>query len=188
MNKDNSDFIEYRIADHIREVMRLLDIKTTDDSVETPARIAKMLNRELFANRHGGGLKELENKMTTFNNPNINGTPIIMKNIKFNSTCEHHWLPFYGYCDIECIAGSRILGASKFARVVKHFSKKPQVQERLTREIGEFLVSILRPQYLKVTLRDVHHTCIEVRGIEADCEMDTSWEWGVKEGYSNARS
>jgi len=119
--------------------------------------------------------------MTVFKKPkNSDGQLVTVKGIKFYSTCEHHWLPFFGECDIEYIPDENILGLSKFPRVVKYFSKKPQVQERLTSEVGVFLVQILNPIYLKVTIRDVTHTCVSARGAEAECQTNTTFTWGGK--------
>lgn len=169
--------METTIIQNIKEIMSVLGIQETDDNKDTPQRIARMLNRELFRNRNDFNISELDNKMTTFENPQKSPQPIKVKNIKFHSVCAHHWLPFFGECDIEYIPSDKILGLSKFPRVVEYFSKRPQVQEGLTKEIGEYLVKKLKPKYLKVTMRDVTHTCVSVRGVEAECETDTLYEF-----------
>lgn len=168
--------IQKQIALNIREIMALLDIEINDSNRETPKRIAKMLDEEIFANRSDskGTLMKIIKQMTTFTNPQHGGAqPIEIKDIPFSSTCEHHWMPFMGKCSIMYVPDKKILGLSKFPRVVKFFSKKPQVQERLTQEILDFLQTVLEPKELVVRLYDVKHTCVSVRGIEAECSTDT---------------
>ena len=172
----NTELKEKELANLVSQMMKVLNIKTDESNEGTPNRVAKMLNRELFGNL-GKPLTELDNQMKTFTSMQTTDAPVQIKNIKFNSTCEHHWLPFTGYADIEYIPGEVILGLSKFPRVVKWFSKMPQIQERLTQDIGEYLVKILKPEYLKVVLHDVHHSCVSARGIEADCSTDSEYEY-----------
>ena len=152
-----------------------LGIAETQGNKDTPKRVAKMYE-EMFSSVNNNGYSDLLESMTLFDN-NGSNTPIIIKNIKFHSICEHHWLPFFGLCDITYIPNDDILGLSKFPRAVKYFCKKPQVQEELTKEIGEFLVNILNPKMLKVVLHDVTHTCVMVRGVEAECTTDTVYEY-----------
>ena len=162
----------------ISELMGNLGIELTPGNEDTPRRVAKMY-AEMFSNINGANYSNLLESMTLFDN-NGSDSPITIKNIKFHSMCEHHWLPFFGLCDITYIPRNSILGLSKFPRAVKYFCKKPQIQEGLTREIGEFLVGVLNPKMLKVTLHDVTHTCVLVRGAEAECTTDTIYEY--KEG------
>lgn len=162
------------IARHVASIMDLLNIELDEDTKNTPNRVAKMYVDELFSHANNKGLGELYKSMTTFKAPNNN--PIIIRNIPFHSVCSHHLLPFSGYATVEYVPGETIIGLSKVPRVVKFFSKKPQVQENLTGEIGSFLWDILRPLSLKVTLHDVKHTCVSCRGIESDCEVDTVFE------------
>jgi GTP cyclohydrolase I len=171
MDKQNS---MYEVESAVYQMMRALNINISDDNKDTPKRIAKMLVTEVFANV-GKDIRELDAQMTLFQAPNHNIVKV--KGIKFTSTCEHHWLPFTGYADIEYIPSEHIIGLSKIPRVVKWFSKKPQVQERLTQEIGDYLVKGLKPKYLRVTLKDVRHSCVEARGIESECSTDTVFEY-----------
>ena len=163
---------EIRIADRVSEIMMELNIKFSSDNVDTPKRIAKMLNRELFASLNEP-ISTLDEHMTTFPAPNHN--KIRVHGIKFSSICEHHWLPFTGYADIEYVPSDTIIGLSKIPRIVKFFSKKPQVQERLTEEIGKYLANATKARYVKVVLRDVRHSCVEIRGIESECTTDTEY-------------
>jgi GTP cyclohydrolase I len=176
---------ESLIAYKIIEIMNLLDINTNADNAETPVRIAKMLNRELFYARNQHAPTDW--KVTTFGNPGGSEEPIHVKDIKFYSTCEHHWLPFFGLCDIEYVPGDNILGLSKFPRIVEHICKQPQVQERLVRDIGELLVDILKPKYLKVVLRDVRHLCVEMRGARQECLTTTKYEYKKGGNYNDSK-
>lgn len=93
--------------------------------------------------------------------------------------CEHHWLPMIGTCTVTYIPSDRVIGLSKVPRVVKYFSRKPQLQERLTTEIGEYLVSVLDPRYLSVSI-DCEHMCVQMRGAEANCITSTFFDYEGK--------
>lgn len=157
-----------KIELHLAEIMKLLGIAKTPSNEETPRRIAEMWVNELFKNRN-----ELPNHsvMTTFENKGTKEL-ITLNHIKFTSVCEHHWLPFYGEARIGYVPEQCILGLSKFPRVVKFFSQKPQVQEELTNEIGDYLVSILHPRFLAVEL-NARHECVMCRGAENNCDTKT---------------
>ncbi len=164
-----------QIEEHIRAVMELLDIKETESNKDTPKRIAKMYVNEVFKNREND-LSDLNSQMTLFNNDGSQ-EPITMKDIKFNSMCEHHWLPFFGTVTVTYVPDSLIIGLSKIPRVIKFFSQKPQLQERLTKEIGDYLVNLLNPKYLKVEVTATH-TCVMCRGAESECETTTQYTYG----------
>lgn len=162
------------IAESFANIMDDMGVPLDENSLGTPDRVAKMYVNELFANMNVSTL-DLASQMTQF--PAKNQNPVKVKDIRFTSTCAHHWLPFTGYATVEYVPDKTIVGLSKIPRVVKWFSKKPQVQEDLTNEIGEFLVSTLDPHYLQVTLHDVHHSCVEARGVEAECTTDTTYTY-----------
>lgn len=172
---------ELEIASHIKGIMSLLGIERTPSNADTPYRIAKMYNREVFRNE-GRSISELDTQMTLFDNENKNrSTPITMKGIKFSSMCEHHWLPFFGEVEITYTPFLKVAGLSKLPRVVRWFSKKPQTQEVMTKEIGEYLVSKLEPCMLTVKVTALH-TCVTCRGIESvDTETTTTYEYVIKE-------
>lgn len=163
-----------KIAEHIKQIMSILEMEVKDDTLNTPKRVAKMYVDELFKHINNNGIEELTSTMTTF--PSKNHNVIRMEGIKFNSVCSHHLMPFSGLVSVEYTPSETIIGLSKIPRVVKFFSKKPQVQENLTNEIGEYLWSILKPKHLKVTLYDVKHTCVSCRGIESDGEVTTEFD------------
>lgn len=90
---------------------------------------------------------------------------VIQTNIAFYSMCEHHMLPFFGYGAVAYIPGAKIVGLSKLARTLTHFSRRLQTQERLTTQVAEFLEEKLKPKGIGVVLSG-RHLCMEMRGVE----------------------
>lgn len=163
------------IKKHVDSIMKILGIEPTESNELTPLRIAKMYCNEVFQNRNNSNLEELNSRMKLFPNEG-ESYAITMDNIEFHSMCEHHWLPFMGEVSITYIPGKKIIGLSKLPRVVKYFSKKPQLQERLTHEIGNYLAKLLEPSYLRVDITAVH-TCVMCRGIESNSKTTTYFEF-----------
>lgn len=163
------------IERHLKNVMRILEIPKTESNINTPYRVAKMWVNELFANVNNRNINELKESMTVFPNE-YKSEMVIVKGIEFNSTCEHHFLPFSGKITIGYIPNEVIIGLSKIPRVVKYFSRKPQLQEKLTTEIGEFLVETLKPHALFVEA-EATHQCVKCRGAESDCSTVTNFNF-----------
>ena len=162
-----------KIEGHIEEILTIMGLNLTDPNIrETPHRIAKMWCDEVFSSEFKG-LKELNKSMTLFPAPSHN--MVTLTDIPFSSMCSHHFMPFFGKVDVSYIPRDTIIGLSKIPRVIKWFSKKPQVQEKLTKEIGEYLFKILNPKYLYVRIHDTTHTCIMCRGIELPANTETFW-------------
>lgn len=175
------------IKEHVEAIMKILDIPITESNKNTPLRVAKMWCNELFENRNDDNLKELNARMKVF--PNEYGDElIVMKDIEFNSTCEHHWLPFSGKVTVGYVPSDSVVGLSKIPRVVKYFSKKPQLQEQLTEEIGDYLFGLLDPLALYVKV-EATHQCVKCRGAESDCSTITFFKRGelVKDFYNDFR-
>lgn len=161
------------IKNHIEAISKILGFEKTDSNENTPLRVAKMYCNELFKNRNNNNIEELNAQMKLFNyTPCGNVQPITMRDIEFHSTCEHHWLPFMGVAEVSYIPSEKIIGLSKIPRVVKYFSQKPQLQEKLTNEIGEYLFNLLKPQWISVKLTATH-TCVMCRGAESNCSTET---------------
>lgn len=164
------------VREHIESIMQILEIPITESNKNTPLRVAKMWCNELFENRNNYNIGELNSRMKLF--PNEYGENlIVMKDIEFNSVCEHHWLPFSGKVSVGYVPSDKVIGLSKIPRVVKYFSRKPQLQEQLTQEIGEYLYDLLKPSALYIMV-EATHQCVKCRGAESDCSTITFYKKG----------
>lgn len=150
------------IAHHFGKIMQTLGLDLNDNSLKnTPLRVAKMYVNEAFS-----GLNPLnEPSITLFDNKYAYGDIILEKNIPVYSCCEHHFVPIIGVAHVAYIPGRKIAGLSKLNRAVHYFSKRPQVQERLTLEIAEFLQRKLHTEDVAVVI-EAEHLCIASRGIK----------------------
>jgi GTP cyclohydrolase I len=124
---------------------------------ETPARMARAY-AELFRPR--------PLRLTTFPNDEGYDELVLARDIPFRTVCEHHLLPFSGTAHVGYLPGDRILGLSKLARLVEHFAARPQVQERLTRQVADCLASGLGARGVGVVLA-AEHSCMTLRGVRA---------------------
>jgi GTP cyclohydrolase I len=104
--------------------------------------------------------------LTTFPNEEGYDELVLARNIPMRSVCEHHLLPFTGIAHVGYLPGERILGLSKLARIVEHFAARPQVQERLTKQIADWLTEQLQPRGVGVVI-EAEHTCMTLRGVRA---------------------
>ena len=151
-----------RIENAVREI--LLAVGEDPDRpglLETPKRVANMYE-EIFA-----GLTEDPKQHIKLFDEVSNDEMVIVKDIPFYSMCEHHLLPFFGMAHIGYIpSDNKIIGLSKFARIVDNFAKRPQVQERLTRDVADFLYDNLSPKGVAVII-EAEHTCMSIRGAKA---------------------
>ncbi len=167
---------EDRIASHMGCILDSLDIDWRNDHnmKDTPQRFAKMLMRETFAGRF-----QAEPKMTTFPNVNKLDQIIVQGDIDVKSTCAHHLQPIHGraWIGVMPTPTSRIVGLSKFNRVVDFFARRPQIQEELTTQIANFLSQKLEPAGIIVILKARHH-CVCGRGVNQNSVMSTSVAYG----------
>jgi GTP cyclohydrolase I len=157
-----------KIQDHVKAIMHTLGLDLNDDSLSgTPLRVAKMYVKEIF-----GGLNDKKMpKMSTFENKYKYGEMLVEKNITVYSTCEHHLLPIVGRAHVAYISSGRVIGLSKMNRIVDHFAKRPQVQERLTMQIVKELQKALNTEDVACVM-DAKHLCVNSRGIR-DIESST---------------
>ena len=140
----------------------------TDDSLQgTPKRVAKAFVSELFAGLNPANRPEL----STFENTYKYGEMLVEKNIVLYSTCEHHLLPIIGRAHVAYISKGRVIGLSKMNRIVDHFAKRPQVQERLTMQVVQALQEALGTDDVACVI-DAKHLCVNSRGIK-DIESST---------------
>lgn len=150
-----------KVADHVRGILEVLGLDLRDPNlVDTDRRVAEMY-AEMFH-----GLKEGRRpQVTTFPNDEGYKAMVMEKEIPFYSMCAHHLVPFYGHAHIAYIPNDRILGLSKFARILEFYAKRPQLQERLTEQVVEFLNQELEPQGAMVVI-EARHLCVEMRGVK----------------------
>lgn len=161
------------ITSHIQAIMDILEIPITEGNKDTPRRIAKMYCKELFKNRNNQGLEELKDQIKIFDSSYR--STVHCSDIPFHSVCEHHWMPFFGTVSVSYTPrDGKVIGLSKIPRIVKYFSAKPQLQEKLTDEIGNFLVECLDPLYVRVYI-EATHTCVLCRGVESNGTTQTEF-------------
>src|SRR3954467_6369105 len=140
-----------------RELLTALGCDLTDESVrDTPRRMAEAYAEMLTPSPF---------EATTFPNDGGYGELVVARDIPFHSLCEHHLLPFHGVAHVGYLPGERIVGLSKLARVVDHFARALQVQERLTTHVAGWLQRELAPQGVGVVL-EAEHLCMSIRGVQ----------------------
>ncbi len=152
-----------RIVNAVKEILDAVGEDTQREGLlETPERVARMYE-EVFS----GLSDDPERHLKIFNEQDKEGEVVIVRDIPLYSMCEHHLLPFIGKCHIAYIPkNGRIIGLSKFARIVDCFARRPQVQERLTAQIADFLYRKLEPQGVAVVI-EAEHLCMTMRGARA---------------------
>ena len=150
------------IADRFREIMNILGLDLTDDSLNgTPRRVAKMYVKEIF-----GGLNPANKpSVALFDNKYQYNQMLVEKNITLYSDCEHHFVPIIGKAHVAYISNGKVIGLSKLNRIVQYHAQRPQVQERLTIQIANELKLILGTEDVAVVI-DAVHLCVASRGIK----------------------
>ena len=152
----------------VRGVLDALGLDLGDPNLsDTPGRVARAYG-ELFA-----GLHAPEPDLRTFPNTEGYSQVVAVTGIPFYSVCAHHLLPFFGTAHVGYVPGDRVVGLSKLARVVDHFARRPQIQERLTEEVIGFLDARLAPRGAMVVVEG-RHFCMEMRGISKPGAVTTT--------------
>jgi GTP cyclohydrolase I len=156
--KEKIELIESKFTD----IMVALGLDLTDDSLmETPKRVAKMYVNEIF-----WGLDyEAFPKCTTVDNKMHYNEMVVERNVSVQSNCEHHFVVIDGLATVAYVPKQKVLGLSKINRIVEYFSKRPQIQERLTEQIFHTLQYILDTEDVAVLI-DAQHYCVKSRGVE----------------------
>jgi GTP cyclohydrolase I len=150
-----------KIEKHFREIMHILGLDLTDDSLQgTPRRVAKMYVKEVFSglnpkNRPHARLFENKYKYNQM---------LVEKEITFYSHCEHHFVPIYGKAHVAYFSSGKVIGLSKINRIVQYYAKRPQVQERLTVQIAREMMRVLKTEDVGVVI-DATHLCVASRGV-----------------------
>ncbi|TCD01563.1 GTP cyclohydrolase I FolE [Pedobacter psychroterrae] len=149
------------IQKHFAAIMHTLGLDLSDDSLkDTPKRVAKMYVKEIFR-----GLNP-ENKpvVTLFKNPFSYNQMLVERNISVYSNCEHHFVPIVGKAHVAYFSNGQVIGLSKLNRIVQYCSQRPQIQERLTKQIADMIKESLGTEDVAVIV-DAHHHCVSSRGI-----------------------
>lgn len=150
------------IADKFRDIMDIMGLDLTDDSLKgTPKRVAKMYIKEVFSGLNPANKPDVK----LFENKYQYNQMLVEKNITLHSYCEHHFVPILGKAHVAYISNGHVIGLSKTNRIVRHYAKRPQVQERLTEQIAQELRKILKTDDVAVYI-DALHLCVSTRGIE----------------------
>ncbi|AYC07102.1 TPA: GTP cyclohydrolase I FolE [Vibrio cholerae] len=163
-----------KIEQHMREILNLLGLDLTDDSLEeTPQRIAKMYVDEIFSGLDYANFPKItviENKMKV-------SEMVKVKDITLTSTCEHHLVTIDGSAAVAYIPRGKIIGLSKINRIVRFFAQRPQVQERMTQQILVALQTLLESDDVAVTI-DATHYCVKSRGVMDATSVTTTTALG----------
>ena len=150
------------IEGHFKSIMETMGLDLSDDSLmDTPKRVAKMYVNEIFY-----GLDyEAFPKCTTVDNKMKYNEMVCERNVNVQSNCEHHFVVIDGLATVAYVPKDKVLGLSKINRIVEYFSKRPQIQERLTEQVFYALQYILDTEDIAVMI-DAKHYCVAARGIE----------------------
>ena len=152
------ELIEKKFA----EIMNVLGLDLNDDSLKgTPHRVAKMYVTEIFKGLNPANAP----KVALFENKYQYDQMLIERDITLYSNCEHHFVPIVGKAHVGYISNGKVIGLSKINRIVEFFSKRPQVQERLTVQIANYLKEVLSTEDVAVVI-DARHLCVSSRGVE----------------------
>jgi len=158
----NDDQKIEKIQPLFASIMETLWLDLTDDSLKkTPYRVAKMYVKEIFQWLNDDNYPTI----SAFDNKYWYNQMLVVKNIKVMSACEHHFVPFIGEAFVAYIPKDKVIWLSKINRIVNHYSRKPQVQERLTEEIYADLVEKLGTEDVAVMIKATHY-CVVMRGVE----------------------
>lgn len=150
------------ISEHFTSILNILGLDLSDDSLKgTPDRIAKMYVKEIFS-----GLNPANKPVATlFENPYRYSEMLVEKNIAVFSNCEHHFVPITGKAHVAYISKGKVIGLSKLNRIVQYYSRRPQVQERLTIQIAREIKRVMGTDDVAVMI-DANHHCVSSRGIQ----------------------
>ena len=159
------------IQSNFKEIATTLGLDLNDDSlIDTPKRVAKMYVNEIFWGLDYAAFP----KVTVVDNKMEYNEMVVEKGISVQSYCEHHFVNIDGLATVAYIPNNKVLGLSKMNRVVEYFSRRPQIQERLTEQIYHALSFILETDNVALTI-DAKHFCVKSRGVEdTECSTVTS--------------
>jgi len=174
-----------KIEDNFDEIVATLGLDSKDDSIkDTPKRVAKMYVNEIFWGLDYASFP----KITVVENKMQYNEMIVEKGISVQSFCEHHFVNIDGLATVAYIPKNKVLGISKMNRIVEYFSRRPQIQERLTEQIYHALSFILDTENVALTI-DAKHFCVKSRGVEdTECSTVTSRLGGSFKAHPEVRA
>ena len=156
--------LESSMASHVEQLLlQIGEDPTREGLLKTPTRVAKAL-RDLTKGYHSDVTSVLNGALFEVEYDDM----VIVKDIEFYSLCEHHMLPFFGRMHVAYIPNGKVIGLSKIPRIVDIFSKRLQVQERLTQEVAKTIMEAIQPQGVGVVAK-ARHFCMMMRGVEKQC-------------------
>jgi GTP cyclohydrolase I len=164
--RSDPEAVQRAIASLIRALG--LDVASEPELEETPARVAD-LYAEIFAGLDPGDLPDLA---TFARPPGKSEDLVVVRDIPFHSMCVHHLVPFFGHAHVAYLPGERIVGISAFARLVDHYARRPQLQERMTVQVADHLERLVAPRGVAVVI-EARHLCMEMRGIRKPGRVET---------------
>lgn len=165
-----------KIEQSFKTIMEALELDLNDDSLkDTPQRVSSMFVNEIY----WGLQPENFPKVTAIENKMGYESMVLEKNITVQSNCEHHFIVIDGEACVAYIPKDKVLGLSKLNRIVEYFSKRPQVQERLTEQIYYALEYILETPDIAVLI-DAKHYCVRARGVEDENSQTVTSKFGGK--------
>ena len=164
------------VETHFKEIFKILGVRETECTEDTPLRVAKMLVNEVCKNVDPNTLESLKSQMKLFpNETQPHKNMVMVRKIAFTGWCAHHMLPFSGYMNVGYVPDGQVLGLSKFPRVVEHFCKMPQMQEYIVMDVCDFIFDTAKADYVMVSAVATH-ACVACRGVESPCEAVTYFE------------
>lgn len=174
-----------KIEDSFDQIVSTLGLDLKDDSlIDTPKRVAKMYVNEIFWGLDYAAFP----KVTVVDNKMKYNEMIVEKGISVQSYCEHHLVNIDGLATVAYVPNNKVLGLSKMNRVVEYFSRRPQIQERLTEQIYHALSFILETENVALTI-DAKHFCVKSRGVEdTECSTITSRLGGNFKAHPEVRA
>lgn len=151
-----------KIQKNVKEILEVLGLDLSDDSLaDTPKRVAKMYVNEIFSGLDPARFP----KITLMENSMEYDQMVCVQDIEVISTCEHHFQPIDGFATVAYIPNERVIGLSKINRIVEYFARRPQVQERLTKQVADCLEHLLGTDNIAVHINAKHY-CVIARGIQ----------------------
>jgi len=162
------------ISQQFKTIIETLGLDLSDDSLKgTPLRVAKMYVKEVFQGLNPANKPSI----SMFDNKYKYNEMLVEKNISFYTYCEHHFVPIIGKAHIAYLNNGQVIGLSKLNRIVEYFAKRPQVQERLTMQIGKELENVLGTSDVAVLI-DAKHLCVASRGVKDDTSSTITSYYG----------